>query len=1028
MEYFESDEMFTNIISRYFTNKAPKYIKVAKKQKKRRQKKEKVEEPKIVYPTDLLEAIKFKQDYKKSFPNNYDPEAVEKFWYDWWIKRDFYHVTAKEALTVPHEKRYVMILPPPNVTGRLHIGHGLTGAIQDTLIRWKRMQGFKCVWVPGVDHAGISTQSVVEKTLAKQNISKYDLGREDFVKKVWEWKEEYGNTITTQLRRIGSSLDWQRYTFTMDDTRSVAVKETFYKLYKKGLIYRGNRLINWCCTLGTAISNIEVDHINIAAFQKMKVPGYDKMIEFGCLVEFAYKVEGTDEEIVVATTRIETMLGDVAVAVNSQDERYKHLIGKNLVHPIIKDRKMTVIVDDELVDMAFGTGAVKVTPAHDPNDFECGKRNNLEFINILNDNGTFNENTGKYQNKRRYDVRYELIAELTELGLFRGKKPNPMSITVCSKSKDVIEPLMRPQWYVDCKDIAKRMINVVKTGEMNIYPPNQDKIWFHFLENIEDWCISRQLWWGHQIPAYKAILKDGTPLKDDKGETAWFIGRNEEEISVEVKAKTNEEFTLLQDEDVLDTWFSSALLPFSSFDWPNVESDEFKAFFPNHVLETGNDILFFWVARMVMMSLLLTDKVPFKEVILHSMVRDENNEKMSKTKGNVIDPLEVIDGCDLDTIVKKIQNSVLKESEKKKSIAYKKKKFKDGIPRCGSDALRYSLLGYFNETKDINLDLSIVIRDRQFCNKIWNSYKLIRMLIPDDFKFEKTQAKDFLNHEAVDLWILYSLNQTIAAVNKSFTENKFGDAVEAISSFWTKKFCDFYLEYSKKVDENNKEKLNQNRQTLFYILETFLRLLHPVMPFLSEELYQKLPQFENKNETVSLALYPTTIPEFENEEYLQFEKLISIIKDIRKKMGMVNIPSKSTPPLYFSFSEENKKLETLLLNNAGYINSMTRTSDMKVVQSKDVPKETLCGTSFLTLNFAIYLKGILEVKEELLKISKSIHKAEQTVAKLEKKINGKGYKDKVPQKVQDRELLTLTKNKTTLEDLRENEIFFKRLM
>ena len=890
------------------------------------------------------------------------------------------------------------------------------------------MNGYKVVWVPGVDHAGISTQSVVEKTLAKQGVSKYDLGREKFVEKVWEWKEEYGNTITEQLRRIGSSLDWKRFTFTMDEKRSVAVKETFYRLYKKGLIYRGNRLINWCCTLATAISNIEVDRIDIAAFQKLKVPGYDKMIEFGVLVEFAYKVEGTDEEIVVATTRIETMLGDVAVAVNSKDERYKHLIGKNLVHPFIKDRKMTVIADDELVDMAFGTGAVKVTPAHDLNDFECGKRNNLEFINILNDDGTFNENSGKYKNKRRYDVRYEIMADLTELGLFRGKKPNPMVITLCSKSKDVIEPLLRPQWYVDCKDIAKRMIDVVKTDEMIIYPANQKQIWYHFLENIEDWCISRQLWWGHQIPAYRVLLKNGEYLKDNEGETAWFVGKDEQEVTTEVKTKTTEEFTLVQDEDVLDTWFSSALLPFSSFNWPNTECDEYKAFFPNHVLETGNDILFFWIARMVMMSLLLTDQVPFKNVILHSMVRDENNEKMSKTKGNVIDPLEVIDGCDLKSIVEKIQNSVLKESEKKKSVAYKKKKFKNGIPRCGSDALRYSLLGYFNETKDINLDLSIVIRDRQFCNKIWNSYKLIRMLIPDDFKFEKTQAKDFLNHEAVDLWILYSLNQTIIEVNKSFNDNKFGDAVEAISSFWTKKFCDFYLEYSKKVDETNKEKLNQNRQTLFYILETFLRLLHPVMPYLSEELYQKLPKFENKNITVSLAEYPTELSEFNNEEYLTFEKLITIIKDIRKKMGMVNIPSKVSPPLYFSFSEENKVLENLLLNNSGYLNSMTKTSDMKVVKTEEVPKETLCGTSFLTLNFAIYLKGILEVKEELLKISKSILKAENTVKKLEKKINGKGYKDKVPEKVQERELMTLTKNKKILEDLKENENFFKRLM
>lgn len=485
--------------------------------------------------------------------------------------------------------------------------------------------------------------------------------------------------------------------------------------------------------------------------------------------------------------------------------------------------------------MTFGTGAVKITPAHDPNDFLCGKRNNLEFINILNDDGTMNDKCGKYAGKKRYDVRVEMLKDMQDLGLYRGRKKNPMVLSLCSKSGDVIEPLLKPQWFVNCQDIAKKMIEVVQNKEMTIHPPNQEKIWYNYMTNIEDWCISRQLWWGHQIPAYKVKFQDGSFLKDNEGEVKWFVGREESEVRAKVEKETTATFTLIQDEDVLDTWFSSGLLPFTTMGWPDVEDPDFKVFFPNHCLETGYDILFFWVARMAMMSVWMCDKLPFTEVIFHNIVRDENGEKMSKSKGNVIDPMEVIDGCSLEQILKKIQESLLPEKEKKLSMEGKKKKFPKGIPKCGSDAMRFSLLGFVKENKDINLDMEIIMKNRKFCNKIWNSYKFVRDLLKSDFQPQQSLT----NLNAADQWILYHYNDTVRQVNESIESKRYGAAVELIYVFWMFYFCDFYIEYSKDIKQED-ENYKSNREVLFWVLESFLRLLHPIMPFLSEELYQKL--------------------------------------------------------------------------------------------------------------------------------------------------------------------------------------------
>jgi valyl-tRNA synthetase len=550
-----------------------------------------------------------------------------------------------------------MVIPPPNVTGALHLGHALMLSIEDAVMRYKRMNGYETLWLPGVDHAGIATQSVVEKQLwKKEKKTRHDLGREEFVKQVWNWKDEYGGRINNQFRRFGISVDWERFAFTLDETRSKAVIEAFVRMYEKGLIYRDTRLVNWSATLKTAISDLEIEYIDINEPTFLKCPGHDPngKYEFGALTEFAYKVKGTDKEIVVATTRLETMLGDVAVAVHPEDPRYAEFVGKELEHPFIKDRKVTVITDDVLVKMDFGTGAVKITPAHDPNDYKCGKKHNLPFINVLNDDGTINHNGGEFTGLMRYDCRNAMTKRMEELGILRGKKPNPMRLGLCSKSNDILEPIVKPQWYVDCKDMAKRSTDAVRQGDLKIIPDNHEKTWFQWLDNIQDWCISRQLWWGHRIPVYLITIPGVIDHPDPQNNDHYIVGRNIEEARANAAKKFNveaEKIQLEQDSDVLDTWFSSGVFPMSTMGWPDKNADDLKAFFPGDLLETGHDILFFWVARMVMMSLELTDKLPFHTVYLHPMVRDEEGQKMSKSKGNVIDPLEVMDSCTLETLL-----------------------------------------------------------------------------------------------------------------------------------------------------------------------------------------------------------------------------------------------------------------------------------------------------------------------------------------------------------------------------------------
>ena len=680
MEQIEQQEMFTRL-SRYFLG-GPKIVrKASKKAKKLMDNIEKQKEAGgDVYPafTSLEESIAFKRDISKSLWDKFDPAKVERDWNKWWVENKFYSMSSEEASTVPKEQRFTIAWPPSNVTGYLHLGHAICASIEDGLSRWHRMRGDKTLFVPGVDHAGIATQAVVEKKLLNERgLKKTDLGREKFVEEIYKWKDHSCHRIVEQINTMSCSVDWDRFIFTMDDPRNKAVNEAFVRLYEKGVIYRANRLVNWSCSLRTAISDLEVNFEEITKPTKFQVPGHSSWYEFGTLTEFAYKVKGSDEEIVVATTRIETMLGDTAVAVHPDDPRYKHLIGKELEHPFIPTRALKVIADADLVDMSFGTGAVKVTPAHDPNDFICGTKHNLEFITIFNDDGTLNDNGGKYKGMLRYDVRVQIWKDLEALGLFRAKKPHTMRLGFCDRSKDVIEPMVKPQWYVKMTDdLVQHMLGVVKNEELRITPAVYVNTWNGWVNKLEDWCVSRQLWWGHRIPAYIVKVKNSDQIPNLNDGKDWVVGRDLEEATRRAEEKygtTRDNLVLTQDEDVLDTWFSSALYPFSIFGWPDKTAD-LETFYPNSILETGHDILFFWVARMVIMGYYLTDKtLPFKQVFLHPIVRDENGEKMSKSKGNIIDPLEIIQGCSLEVLLDKIKHSQLNEKEKTNSMAHKKK-------------------------------------------------------------------------------------------------------------------------------------------------------------------------------------------------------------------------------------------------------------------------------------------------------------------------------------------------------------------
>lgn len=722
------------------------------------------------------------------------------------------------------------------------------------------MRQFSTLYIPGCDHAGIATQAVVEKQLAKNPINgkskRQDFTRDEFVQLCQSWKEDYHRAINKTERRLGISPDWSREAFTMSPQLSKAVTETFVQLHSEGLIYRANRLVHWSCRLSTALSTLEVNQIELEGTTKLDVPGYDRKIEFGTLTYFKYQIEGSDQTLEVATTRPETMLGDTGIAVHPQDDRYKEFVGKTVLHPIIPGRRLRIVAD-EYVDREFGTGAVKLTPAHDHNDFNLGKKHGLPFINILNEDGTFNDNAGPYAGEKRFNARYGVVEELKRLGLYTKQEPNKMVVPICSRSGDVVEPLLKPQWWMRMEPLTKPAIAVVESGELVIRPEVRKRSYLQWMRNLQDWCLSRQLWWGHQIPAY-FISVEGEDDASDSDDNYWVCGRTKREAQEKAEQKfPGKKVTLRRDEDVLDTWFSAGLWPFSTLGWPDKTAD-LENYFPNTTLETGWDIIPFWVSRMIIFSLKLTGKVPFTEVYCHGLIRDSDGRKMSKSLGNVVDPVDLIDGISLDGLHQKLLQGNLAQSEVKKAEKYQKKAFPQGIPDIGADALRFSLVNYTQSSGgDINFDIKMMHGYRKFCNKIYQATKYVLGKLGNDFVPRQNSA--LTGKESLpERWILTKMNTAAKQINEALEEREFAKSTQISYRYLYDELFDIYIENSKSIIScGTPEEARSAIDTLYTTLECGLRLVSPFMPFLTEELWQRLPRRPGDDtSSITIAEYP----------------------------------------------------------------------------------------------------------------------------------------------------------------------------
>ncbi|XP_014283591.1 valine--tRNA ligase isoform X1 [Halyomorpha halys] len=1021
-----------------------------------------------------------KKDVLSQMPDSYSPKYVEAAWYPWWEKEGFFKPEYGGRNIKEHNPKgkFVMVIPPPNVTGSLHLGHALTNSVEDALTRWNRMKGRTTLWVPGCDHAGIATQVVVEKKLwREEKKTRHDLGREEFIKRIWTWKNEKGDRIYNQIKCLGSTPDWSRTAFTMDPKLCKTVVEAFVRLHDEGTIYRSKRLVNWSCTLKSAISDIEVDKVELTGRTLLSIPSYKDKVEFGVLVSFAYKVCGSDDELVVATTRIETMLGDTAVAIHPLDKRYSHLHGKYVQHPFA-DRTLPIVLDD-FVDMEFGTGAVKITPAHDHNDYEVGIRHNLPFITILSDDGVIIGDCGEFTGLKRFDARKAVLESLKKKELYRETVDNAMVVPICSRSKDVVEPLIKPQWYVKCDTMAEEALKAVETGELKIIPEQHKKTWHYWMSNIRDWCISRQLWWGHRIPAYYVTLKNTTkqPENDDD---RWISGRSESEARTKAAKKfnvTEDIVDLKQDDDVLDTWFSSGLFPFSVFGWPD-QSDDLEVFYPTTLLETGHDIIFFWVARMVFFGQKLLGKLPFREVFLHPIVRDAHGRKMSKSLGNVIDPMDVINGISLEDLHAQLIGSNLDPREIEKAKAGQKQDYPSGIPECGTDALRFALLSYMTHGRDINLDILRVQGYRFFCNKLWNAMKLSLKYLQTDSEKNKNGVNDsktllqvnpeldFLfsnnrllencndhfsdfsyvngymvsgmdyalfdnlssekwdvkklphldrwfrhiknlypstlmkltgNESKMDKWILSRLSDAVEACNTAFETYDFPIATTACYNLWLYDFCDVYLEWLKHVfSAQDETKQAAARTTLLNLLDAGLRLISPIMPFISEELYQRLPF--DKSPSIIIAPYPEPetycLRNEKIEEEVQFiQKTIHAIRSARSDY---NLPNKAKTETFFKSSDEGTC--RILSEYSELVKTLANCSSLK---STTEPPEVVAAILTISDKCQVFLilEGLINIEEEITKLTKKKEGVVDRIKKLEQAMSIPDYETKVPEEV-----------------------------
>ncbi len=855
---------------------------------------------------------------KTELPKGYEPAQVEKKWYSTWEQRGDFH--ADENSTKPH---YSIVIPPPNVTGVLHMGHALNNTLQDILCRWKRMSGYEVLWMPGTDHAGIATQNVVEKQLAAVNMDRHDLGREAFVERVWKWREESGGQIINQLKRLGASCDWERERFTMDEGLSQAVREVFVSLYEDGLIYRANRLINWCPRCHTALSDLEVEH-------------EDKQ---GSLWHLRYPVKGSDRYLIVATTRPETMRGDTAVAVHPEDERYRDLIGKSILLPLM-DREIPIIADD-YVDKEFGSGAVKITPAHDFNDFDMGKRHDLEVINILDESGFINDNGGSYVGMDRNDARVKIIADLDSLGLLEKVDSYSNAVGECYRCRTIIEPYMSKQWYVAVKSLAAEAIKAVDTGETKIIPQQWEKTYYEWMNNIQDWCVSRQIWWGHRIPAW---------FCDDCGE----ISVSRDEVCACHKCSSK---NIRQETDVLDTWFSSALWPFSTMGWPE-QTTTLEKFYPTSCLVTGFDILFFWVARMMMMGLRFRDKVPFKEVYIHALVRDANGHKMSKSKGNVIDPLTIVD-------------------------------------EYGADAFRYTLCAFAAMGRDIKLSTDRIGGYRNFVNKLWNASRFALMNL-EDFDPATVDLTD-LSLSPADQWILQRYAFAAEEVNLALTKYRFNDAASILYSFTWHEFCDWYIELSK--DNLYGDDLTARKTTqvvLYSVLEGLLRLLHPVLPFVTEEIWHALPG-ERGVDSIMQASYPTAAMVATDAAVVaDMELVMDVIRAIRNVRGELDVPPGKKIKVVLDC--KSVAAEKAISIGQAYIHALARVEDLLVGVGVERPGQASTQVAG-EVEVLIPLADLINVAEEEARLGKEIAKVQKDVDFFTKKLSNEKFVANAPPQV-----------------------------
>ncbi len=851
-----------------------------------------------------------------TLPTKYDPKSVEENRYQYWLDGKFF-----EATNDPEKEPYTIVIPPPNVTGKLHLGHAWDTTLQDILTRMKRMQGYDVLWLPGMDHAGIATQAKVEEKLRSEGKSRYDLGRENFVAETWKWKEEYASFIRQQWSKLGLGLDYSRERFTLDEGLSKAVREVFVTLYKKGLIYRGEYIINWDPATKTALSDIEVIYKDVqGAFYHMRYP----------LADGSGHIE-------IATTRPETMLGDTAVAVHPEDDRYKHLIGKKVVLPIVG--REIPIVGDDYVDMEFGSGAVKITPAHDPNDFEIGNRHNLERILVMNQDGTMNDKAGKYEGMDRFACRKQIVKDLQEDGVLFNIEDHMHSVGHSERSGAVVEPYLSTQWFVKMQPLADKAVDLQKQEEkVNFVPDRFEKTYLHWMENIRDWCISRQLWWGHRIPA-------------------WYH-KETGEVYVDHEAPADIE-NWEQDSDVLDTWFSSALWPFSTMGWPDVDAADFKRYYPTNVLVTGYDIIFFWVSRMIFQGLEFTGKRPFDDVLIHGLVRDAEGRKMSKSLGNGVDPMEVIE-------------------------------------KYGADSLRYFLSTGSSPGQDLRFSFEKVEATWNFANKIWNASRFALMNM-DGITFEELDLSG--EKSVADKWILTRLNETIEHVTKLADKYEFGEVGRILYNFIWDDFCDWYIEMAKLPLYGEDEAAKKTtRSILAYVLDNTMRLLHPFMPFITEEIWQSLP---HEGESITVAKWPEVRPELSDKEAANdMRLLVDIIRAVRNIRAEVNTPMSKQVKLFIKAKDEN--IQSQLEKNRAYVERFCNPSELVI--STDVSLDEKAMTAVVTgAELILPLEGLINIEEEIARLEKEYDKLNKEVERVQKKLNNQGFIAKAPAKVVEEE-------------------------